>query len=50
MTFTSMCNSFIIDVIKRVIPAIAKHNIEMRITFDGVQEFELRSIIENLIK
>ena len=34
--FTSMMNSFYIDIIKKVYSAMQKHTIPMKLSFDGV--------------
>ncbi|TNV86452.1 hypothetical protein FGO68_gene11536 [Halteria grandinella] len=52
-TFTSMMNSFFIDVLKRVYLAIVKHpqqTLEVKVCFDGDQNFSLREIVQNCVK
>ena len=48
-SFTSMMNSFFVDVIKKIYTAMQKHIIEMEICLDGSQYFELKQLVQQIL-
>jgi hypothetical protein len=48
-TFTSMMNSFYIDIIKKVYGAMQRHSIPMKISFDGTTHMCLQETVSRMI-
>lgn len=47
--FTSMMNSFFVDIIKKVYIAMQKHTIEMEVCLDGTQSFDLKELVKKIL-
>jgi hypothetical protein len=43
--FTSMMNSFFVDIIKRLYAAMQKHTLNIKVSFDGNSNLELSELV-----